>query len=411
MTNEFKVSSPAGTITIAIRLTDKIYYSIVKGSTTILWYSPISMTLSDGTVLGHQPHLIGEEALHIHQSISTIWGIRSEIEDRYHELTLQFKGNYSLIFRAYEDGVAYRFATRLPGTIRIIEEDVHWRFLDNHPLLAHVVGDFQTSYEQLYTSYSILDVKEAEFISLPLLVDQGNCKLVISEADLYDYPGMYIMRKEGSARPHLNALFPNYPTQWEPGGHCQFNLRVTDRADYMAETTGTRSFPWRCIAIAQEDKDLLNSDLVYKLSRPSVIATDWIQPGKVAWEWWNDWNLTGVDFETGVNHSTYQYYIDFAAQNHIEYVLLDEGWSDQFDLFLQRPGMDVPYLVKYARERGVKIVLWCVWYTLDRQMQAALDLFEQWGVAGIKVDFIDRDDQITIKFYERLAGEAPSENY
>lgn len=303
--------------------------------------------------------------------------------------------------------MAYRFHTHFLADITIEAEEVAYRFLEDAKLLAHVVGDFQTSYEKLYTDYNISEVVEAEFISLPLLVETQHAKVVISESDLYDYPGMYIFRKANNNRFDLLGLFPKYPTQCEPGGLCQFNMRVTERADYLAVTKGAKLFPWRLMVIAKEDKQLADNDLVFKLARPSKLLSDhWIKPGKVAWDWFNDWNLTGVDFETGINNKTYEYYIDFAAKNKLEYVILDEGWSDVFDLLLVKPTVDIPHLVNYAKERNVGIVLWCVWHTLDRQMTLVLDQFVIWGIAGIKVDFIDRDDQIAIVFHERLAAEA-----
>ena len=406
MIDIYSLSSPNQEITIRIRITDKIYYAVDFRGENIMWYSPMSMQLEGGTVLGATPRIIADQERSIRSTIQTSWGIRSEIIDEFDELTLKMEGNYSLVFRAYDDGVAYRFRTNFAEKIKIAEEEVAFCFLENHDLIAHVVGDFETSYEKLYTRYKINEVIEEEFISLPLVVDQGKAKIAIAEADLYDYPGMYIKRVGNNNRFFLDGLFPSLPTAWKLGGLCQFNLRVTARANYLAETEGARDFPWRLMAIAKEDKELADSDLVYKLSRESVIETDWIKPGKVAWDWWNDWNLTGVDFETGVNNKTYEYYIDFAARNDIEYVILDEGWSAQFDLLLQKPGIDVPYLIDYARKKGVGIVLWMVWHVLDRQMEVALDQFETWGAAGIKVDFIDRDDQIAINFYERLAREA-----
>lgn len=403
---DLSFSSPNGEIEISIRTTDKLYYAIDFEGKNIMWYSPLSMTLANGMVLGYQPKIKSKEENSVNSTVQTIWGIRSEIVEQYNELILEMEGNYSIIFRAYDQGVAYRFQTSLPNQITVVEEEVAWRFLENHDLVAHVVGDFQTSYEKLYTRYQIADVVESEFISLPLVVNQGDVKIAISEADVQDYPGMYVKRPGNNNRFFLEGLFPQYPTQWEPGGWCQFNLRVTERANYIAKTEGKRDFPWRLMVIADEDRELADSDLVYQLARPTAIETDWIKPGKVAWDWWNDWNLTGVDFETGVNNTTYEYYIDFAARNGLEYIIMDEGWSDQFDLLLQKPGVKVPFLVDYAKKKGVGVILWAVWHTLDRQMEAALDQFEQWGVAGIKVDFIDRDDQIAINFYERLAKEA-----
>ncbi|MEZ4827564.1 MAG: glycoside hydrolase family 97 protein [Bacteroidia bacterium] len=403
---DFTIQSPDKQITMKVRTTDKIYYAVDFKGENILWYSAISMTLEGGKVLGKSPVLTNQSSRNVNGKIATVWGTRAEIAELYNELTLDFEGNYSLIFRAYNDGVAYRFKTSINGQIQILGEETNWRFLQNHNLMAHVVGDFQTSYEKLYTKYHISDVVEEEFISLPLVVDAGKAKIAITESDVYDYPGMYVKRQGNNNRFDLQGLFPAYPTQWEPGGWCQFNLRVTRRADFIAQTYGKREFPWRVMIIADEDKKLADNDLVYKLARPAEINTDWIKPGKVSWDWWNAWNLEGVDFETGINNKTYEHYIDFAAKNGLEYIIMDEGWSDQFDLFLSKPGIDVPALVEYGKKKNVKIILWCVWHPLDRQMEAAMDMFEKWGIAGLKVDFIDRDDQIAINFYEKLVKAA-----
>ena len=401
----YEIYSPNKTITLRVKMTDKVYYAVDLNKENILWYSPLSMDLGAHGTLGHFPKVKDYQITEIEDTIDTVWGIRKVIKTEYQELDLIMEGHYNLIFRVYDDGVAYRFQTKFPEKIKVNQEEVAYRFREDAALLAHVVGDFQTSYEKLYTSYNISQIVEEEFISLPLLVKQEKAKILISESDVFDYPGMYIKRIGNNNRFDMQGLFPAYPTKTELGGLCQFNNRVVERADYLAETDGTRNFPWRLMIIAAADKDLVDSDLVYKLARPCKITTDWIKPGKVAWDWFNDWNLIGVDFETGVNNRTYEYYIDFAAKNGLEYVILDEGWSDVFDLLLQKPGIDIPYLVKYAKKRGVDIVLWAVWHTIDRQMEAALDQFVDWGVAGVKVDFIDRDDQYAINFYERIARE------
>ncbi len=401
----YEICAPNKTIVLKVKMTDKVYYSVDFKGENILWYSPLAMDLGENGVLGHFPKVKRYQITEIEDSIETVWGIRKTIKAEYQELDLTMEGHYSLLFRVYDDGVAYRFQTTFPDKIKIKQETVAYRFREDAELLAHVVGDFQTSYEKLYTSYKISEIVEAEFISLPLLVKQPQAKVLIAESDVFDYPGMYIKRIGNNNRFDMQGLFPAYPTKTELGGLCQFNDRVVERADYLAETTGTRNFPWRLMVIAGEDKELADNDLVYKLARPCAIKTDWIKPGKVAWDWFNDWNLIGVDFETGVNNKTYEYYIDFAANNGLEYVILDEGWSDVFDLLLPKPTVDIPYLVKYAKKRGVDIVLWAVWHTIDRQMEAALDQFAVWGVAGVKVDFIDRDDQYAINFYERIAKE------
>ena len=403
---QFSLSSPDGQITIRIQTTDLFYYAVDFKGKNLMWYSPLSMTLGDGMVLGNKPKVTATEKNSVNQVIKPVWGNRNSIPETYNELILKLDGDYDLIFRAYNDGVAYRFRTRKSGEITVVNEQVAYRFPEDHQLMAHVVSDFQTSYEKYYTKYKISEVVEKDFISLPLVVDKGAVKVAITESDLYDYPGMYIKRQGNNNRFDLQGLFPEVPTKWEPGGWCQFNLRVTERAPYLAKTKGTRDFPWRVMIIAEEEKDLVGNELVYKLARPAAIETNWIKPGKVAWDWWNAWNLKGVDFEAGINNKTYEYYIDFAAKQGLEYIIMDEGWSDQFDLFLSKPNIDVPHLVKYGNERGVKIILWAVWHPLQRQLQEALDMFESWGVAGLKVDFFDRDDQLVINFYEELAKEA-----
>ena len=400
------VSSPDGKISVNIRLTDKIYYNLEVDGEEVMWYSSLSLRTKEAGWLGIQPRLIRSAVSSVDNIITPVWGIRSEIVEKYNQLQLDFEGGYTILFRCYNDGMAYRWKTAIRGNLTILDEEVEYRFLENFPVIAHVVGDFQTSYEKLYTRMNISDMKEEAFSSLPFLVDNRKLKLLISESDLYEYPGMYITRPGNNNRNYLKGLFPAYPKSVRQGGWGLFNLQVSEREDFIAKTGGTREFPWRAVMIAREDKDLLNSDLIYKLARPANFDASWVRPGKVSWEWWNACNLEGVDFKTGINNQTYEYYIDFAARNGIEYVIMDEGWSDQFDVLLPSPYVDMEHLTSYARKKGVKLILWAVWHTIDRQMKEAFELFEKWGIAGVKVDFIDRDDQVAIEFYERLAREA-----
>ena len=406
MAQNYKLQSPDGHTTLKVKFTDKIYYGVDYKGKEALWDSPISITLGNGKILGQHPEVLKSSTNSVSGTIETVWGIRKNIIENYNELRLDFKGSYSLIFRAYNDGVAYRFATKFKNDIIIKNEEVGFRFRKNHNLYAHVVGDFQTSFEKLFTRTPLNDLKEKDYVSLPLVIDQGDLKISLVESDVYDYPGLYLKREDGHDRSYLVGKFPEYPLSFKDGNWGLFGKRVVDRANYIAKTNGTRNFPWRAIVIAEKDINLADNDMVYKLARPSKIKTNWIKPGKVAWDWWNDWNLEGVDFETGVNNKTYEYYIDFAAKNNIEYVILDEGWSDQFDLLLPVPNIDVPHLVKYGEKKGVKIILWCIWKVLDRQLHDALNQFKEWGVAGTKIDFVDRDDQLAINFYENVAAQS-----
>ncbi len=403
---KISVSSPDGKIVVNVKLTDRIYYNIEVDDVQVMWYSPVSLKTAEAGQLGVNPVLVESSANSKDGVIPTVWGIRREVMEKYNEVALSFEGGYSLIFRVYDDGMAYRWYTRMKGSLTVLEEESEYRFLENHRVIAHVVGDFQTSYEKTYSRMSISEMKEKEFASLPFVVDPGTLKLLITESDLFEYPGMYITHPEGNNRNYLKGIFPAYPKSWTQSGWGQFNLRVTERENYLAKTTGNRLFPWRSIIVARHDAELAANDMVYRLARPTAIETSWIRPGKVSWDWWNDWNLEGVGFPTGINNKTYEYYIDFAAKNKIEYIIMDEGWSDQFDVLLPSPYVDMEHLTRYARGKGVGIILWAVWHTIDRQLEDAFALFEKWGIAGVKVDFIDRDDQVAIEFYERLAREA-----
>ncbi|MFW6277278.1 MAG: glycoside hydrolase family 97 protein [Prolixibacteraceae bacterium] len=403
--NELSVSSPDGKITMNVRLTDRVYYNLEVDGKEVMWFSPLSMSTNKGD-FGKNPELKNSEITSVDNVIKTVWGNRSEVPDVYNELKLSFEEGYNVLFRAYNDGVAYRFQSELNGELIVYDEEVEYRFWEDYPMINHIVDSYTTSYEKLYTRQNITDIKTDNLISLPSVIDQGDVKLAILESDIYEYPGFYLTKIGNHTRNYVNGSFPKYPTKWEPGGHSLFNLVVLERADFIAKTNGDRDFPWRVIAVAREDIDLVDSDLVYKLARPAKIETDWIKPGKVAWDWWNALNLKGVDFKTGINNETYEYFIDFAAENDIEYIIMDEGWSDQFDVLLPTPQVDMEHLTSYAKEKGVEIILWAVWHTIDRQYKEAFELFKDWGIAGIKVDFIDRDDQLGIEFYERLAHEA-----
>jgi len=402
------ISSPDQNIKVQVTLKNKIYYSVFYKDKMIIAPSAISMNINNGTILGQDPQLASQQTKSVSVAIPTVYGKRSLLPDIYNELQLDFNGNFSVYVRAYNEGVAYRFITRLKDNMNVTDEEVSFKFTENHRILAPLAGDFQTSFEHVREWVNILDLNDNNFAYCPVIVAiDDNLKIAITESDVRDYPGMYIYHKPNNSHLLINGLFPAYPVKTEQGGWGLFNMRVTERADYIAKTQGTRSFPWRVMVITDEDEVLADNNMVYKLASPCELKeTVWIKPGKVCWEWWNDWNLEGVDFKTGINNQTYEYYIDFASENGLEYMLFDEGWSDQFDLTLPNPQLDMEHLFRYAKEKNVKIILWCVWHTLDRQMDKAFTQFEKWGVAGVKVDFIDRDDQMAINFYERCGREA-----
>jgi alpha-glucosidase len=406
----YSLLSPDGRIAITVTAGNgsPLQYRVDYGGKAIFLDSPISMTLAGGNVLGRNTEVEKTDTAHSDKAINPVYSISDTLRDRYNELTLHFKGNYAVVFRAYNEGMAYRLVTRLPGQITVEAEEVQFNLAGNYPGYFHPVG-FESSSEEKYTYRTVADLagSDTNMTSLPVLLDvPGGPKIALLESDLLDYAGLYLMA-DGGSRPALTGTLPAYPKRVKQGGHGGFNLRVEEREDFIARTQGTRSFPWRIAALVPGENELLTNQLVYLLASESKIGdASWIRPGKVSWDWWASLNLEGVPFKTGFNTDTYKYYIDFAAQHGIEYVNLDEGWSDQFDLLKVTDKLDMPEVVRYAREKKVGLSLWCVWHTLDKQMIPALDQFEKWGISVLKVDFMDRDDQEMVNFYERLLREA-----
>jgi alpha-glucosidase len=324
----------------------------------------------------------------------------SRIRDHFNELSLDFTGGWGLDVRAYDDGVAYRFRASGSGPITIAAEEFRLTLPDDPLVWLHAEESFLTHSERLYRQMRLREVPRDTLASLPALVAWPDRPLLaVTEADLRDYPGLWLTGTSGEA---LTGLFPAYPLEEEQ--IRDRTVQVTRRADYIARTSGPRTFPWRVLVVAQDDGDLLENSLVYRLAPPLRIDDPiWIRPGKVAWDWWNALNLSGVGFRAGLNTETYRYFIDFAADHGIEYVILDEGWSDPANLWALNPDIDLPALLAHARERGVGLILWVVWKTLDDHFDEALDRFADWGVAGIKVDFMQRDDQPMVNYYWKVA--------
>lgn len=416
-TNEYQLSSPAKNIAVTVSAGNKISYTVSYKGKTVLLPSEIALALNDGKVLGKKNTVTKTEQRSVNKEVKPLYGMAQVYKDVFNELTISFSNNYQLIFRAYNNGVAYRFVTSIPGTIQVKEENINYHFASDVEGWIQTTNSYQFSYEAEYLKRNISTLTKKTLGAMPLLVESNGVKIALTEADLLDYPGHYF-QYDGDYT--LKGIAPKFVLKDSVGGQNNFNKISYDDADYIAETNGARSFPWRLMVLEENDKDLLYNNLVYLLASENKLGdVSWIKPGKVAWDWWNANNLTGVNFKSGFNTDTYKYFIDFAAKNKIEYIMMDEGWSDQFDLLKVNDGsvvldgstqlsgkLDMPYLFNYAKQKGVGIVLWCVWHTLDRQMNEALDQFEKWGVKGVKVDFMNRDDQTVVNFYQRLAAEA-----
>lgn len=414
----YDLKSPDGKIAVRVDVgADAVTYSISRDGKELIAPSPLSLTLADGRVLGQKATVRKASAKSVDETIEAPFYKRSIVEDRYNALTLTFKGDYGIDFRAYDDGVAYRFRTSMKGEITVADELVDIRFPEDFTTLVPYARDgkkepglaryYFNSFENTYSTQPVSKVADDHLAFLPILADAGTAKIVITEADLEDYPGMYLYNPTGGKA--LRGNFAPYPAKEVQGGHNELQLLVTEREDFIARTPGTRTFPWRVFAIAGRDIQLADNDLVYRLAAPSRVEDiSWIKPGKVAWDWWNTWNLYGVDFKSGINNETYKYYIDFAADHGIEYVILDEGWAvnKKADLFQVVPEIDLPELVAYGKERGVGIVLWAGFYATERDLERVCKHYSEMGIKGFKVDFLDRDDQKIADFTYRLAETA-----
>ena len=412
----YELSSPDGTVRTVVTVGDDVNYSVWKNSDRLLNPSVISMDLMDGSSYDASVKLQKVERSTVDNTLDALFYKKDKIRENYNELKLRFR-TYDLIFRAYDAGVAYRFVSKSKAPFKVKGEIAEFSFPEDWNAYVPYVrarakgfeNQFWNSFENRYENLPMSSWDTERLAFLPLMVQspQGY-KINIMESDLTDYPGMYLYNSDGDST--LEAVFPRYPKDVEQGGHNMLQGVVKSREEYIAEYDGATAFPWRIVNISTEDKEMLDNDLVWLLGAPADPSADWswVKPGKVAWDWWNDWNLTGVDFKAGVNNATYEYYIDFASRNGIEYVILDEGWAVNLeaDLFKVVPEIDLEKLVAYAAERNVGLVLWAGYWAFDKDMEKICEHYAKMGIKGWKVDFMDRDDQVVVDFYTRAAATA-----
>jgi alpha-glucosidase len=398
-----RLASPNGRIALAVHTTPTLSYDLLFDGKPLLQGATLSLVVDD-VRLGSAPRVTAVARTSTDARVTPpVRQTAAELLDKHNDLRLTCAGGYAIVFRAYDLGVAYRFETALPrARVKITGEEATFRFVSDAGVYYPREESFFSHNERQFKRGRLSELPAAALGSIPAVVEtNAGPKVAIAESDLEDYPGLWL---RGTGGPALTATFPPYPLAEKLTGDRDF--RVTRAAGYIAVTSGTRTFPWRVLGVAEHDADLVGGSLVYLLARPSQIAdTSWIHPGKVAWDWWNALNLRGVPFKPGVNTETYQAYIDFAAASGLEYVILDEGWYKIGDLLSVVPAIDMPKLLAYARAKHVGIILWAIWKTLDDQFVPALAQFEKWGIAGLKIDFMQRDDQPMIAFYWRVCRE------
>ncbi len=400
--SQYEIKSPDEKIVLHLETGEKLRWSAWHAGDPVVLPSAISLQLETGEVLGDAASVKSSEITRVDTEFQAINYSKAVVKDRYTRLLVHFENDFSVEFRAYDDAVAYRFSTARPGPLVVKNEEANFNFAADHPAFIPYLQDyregeiFNASFESQYTEQAISQFKAGGLAMLPLLVDiGGGKKAVILEADLEDYPGMYLdLNGTGMG---FKGVYAPYPLAFRRGGYNMMNLIPTQRAAYIAKTSGSRVFPWRAIAISEQDKDLLNNDIVQKLASPSRLDdVSWVHPGQVAWDWWSDYNLTQVDFRAGINTPTYKYYIDFAAANRAKYIILDWNWSETFDLNKINPDVDLAEILAHAKNKNVGVILWASWYTITQQMHQVFPKYAALGVKGFKIDFIDRDDQLAV---------------
>ena len=403
--NKLELISPNGELKVSLNLSDKIYYSIDYNGDVLLKDNSLQLTLRN-QVLGQNPKLRRQKRTSVDEQLTPIVPLKyAKVNNRYNQLLLTFK-DYSVEFRAFDDGVAYRFITSQKGDVEVMNEEFAINFPSDYLLHLQQPGGFHTAYEEPYTHVQSNAWKPEERIAvLPVLVDtQKDYKILISESDLADYPCMFF---KGTGTNGAISVFPKAPLAFAE--NSDRSVKITQEADYIAKTKGTRNYPWRYFVISKNDKQLIENTMTYKLAEKNQLQdVSWIKPGQVSWEWWNDASPYGpdVNFVSDYNLDTYKYYIDFASKFGIPYIIMDEGWAKSTrDPYTPNPKVDLHELIRYGKEKNVGIVLWLTWLTVENNFDL-FKTFNEWGVKGLKIDFMDRSDQWMVNFYERVAREA-----
>ena len=409
----YELKSPDGRLKVEIKTGSGICYTLQHDSDLLLQDSYIGLYMTDGTAYGENDKVVATSKRSVNETIETVMYKKSEVKDVFNELTLRFK-EFSLVFRAYDDGMTYRFVSRSKKPFVVKDELSQFNFAQDWNMWAAYVAQhtetlesqYYNSFENRYEYTPLSEWNKDRIAFLPLMVDgPAGKKIVVTEADLLNYPGMYLYNGDGGS--DLSARFAGYPDEVKQGGHNNLQMEVQTHKPFLAECSAGEVFPWRVIAVSDNDVQMADNDMVYRLASPADQQKDWswVKPGKVAWDWWNDWNISGVDFVSGVNNNTYKYYIDFASANGIEYVILDEGWSVKgaADLLQVIPEIDLEMLVAYAAERNVGLILWAGYWAFDRDMEKVCEHYSKMGIKGFKIDFMDRDDQYMVDFHRRAA--------
>lgn len=408
---DYIVSSPDHKIQVKVSDGKELSWSVNFNNETILKPSRIAMTVKESNeVFGINVSAQKVNRRSVDEAFEVVVPTKfRKMQDNFNEMTLTFKGGYAVKFRVYNNGAAYRFETSVSSQkIHIENETVEFNLGGNYSTYwpKESSPNFITHCEGHFDYISVSDIPNQKYAYLPIYLSSASgTKMVIMEADLFDYPNLFL---SGTATQKLNGVFPPVILEKKIKEGSDRNEDIVLNAAYIAKTEGKRNFPWRLLIIGPDDKSLLENNLVYQLSTPGVAGDkSWIKPGRISWDWWSTLNIYDVDFEAGVNTRTYKYFIDFAAKYGLEYILLDEGWSaGTWNIREPNKDVDVQELVRYGKTKNVGLVLWALWNPLHEDLEGILDLYKQWGIKGVKIDFMQRNDQEMVNFYENVGKAA-----
>ncbi|OQP64189.1 alpha-glucosidase [Niastella vici] len=400
---KYTINAPDKTLSVQVTVSDSIYYQVMRNGNVLTEAAALSFT-TDQNAAGFR---VSKAMAGTHSGILTpvVWQKAKTIADDYSSLRLDFSNKLSMEWRVYKNGIAWRWINNLAKACKVTDELATLNPGPEARAWYPQEDGFFSHNERQYRKYRVGDIDAGKLASLPVLFETKGAKLLLTESGLFNYAGMWV---QGDGKGSIRGVFPHYPREKKIEGDR--SELVVSREDFIAKIKGPQNFPWRIVMVAKDDGELLTNQLPYLLGTPPAPGSDysWVKPGKVQWDWWHYNNIYNVNFRAGINNDTYKYYIDFAAKYHLEYVLLDEGWCDTRDLFKQSKHINIEELAAYAHSRNVGLLLWTSWLVLDQQLDRALDQFEKWGIKGIKVDFMQRDDQDMVNYYEKVSKAAAS---
>lgn len=398
------VKSPDAQVELKVTIADDIRYDVVSHGQTMMSANKVAMKLRNRT-LGEKPVLLSSKVTGVEETIEPPFKLKyAKVENNHNLLTLTFKGGYKILWRVYDDGVAYRFVTDLRGDIEVMEEVAEFNLAGAQSVVGQFSEGFRTSCEERYKRVNVSELDESKLLEIPFVAEAGGQKVLVCEFDLEDYPAFFV---KPTGNGSLKAVHPHSPLRYDDTVDDR-SVDFLEESDWIAQTCGKREFPWRYMLITQDDRQLAGNRMPMRLAPKPRTDYSWVKRGQTTWDWLNGIPYgQDVDFTGGINLETYKYFTDFAARNGVKYILIDEGWAlDTTDPYVTNPEVHLPEIISYAESKGVGVILWLPWLTAHKNMDKMFETFESWGIKGVKIDFMDRMDQWMIRFYEKVAEES-----